>query len=67
MLQLSIDELVKKTGNRYTLTIAASKRARQLIDRNEDQDAFRLEKPLTIATKEILTGELEMSKPHEDL
>lgn len=54
MLQQSIDELVKKAGNRYRLTIAASKRARQIIDKNEDINAFKVEKPLTIATREIL-------------
>lgn len=61
MLQQSIDELVKKSGNRYILTIAASKRARVIIDQNEDQDAFKIQKPLTIATNEILTGQLDLS------
>lgn len=66
MLQQSIDELVKKAGNRYRLTIAASKRARQIIDKNEDINAFKVEKPLTIATREILEDEFPLDDPHEE-
>lgn len=58
MLQQSIDELVKKAGNRYVLTIAASQRARELISTHDDPNEFNTQKPLTVATNEILEGEL---------
>lgn len=58
MLQQSIDELVKKAGNRYVLTIAASQRARELIATHKDPNEFNTQKPLTVATNEILEGEL---------
>lgn len=57
MLQQSIDELIKKAGNRYALTIIASQRARELIEESVGQaDAFNIQKPLTYATDEILCG-----------
>ncbi len=78
MLRQSIDDLVKKTGNRYALTIVASKRARGLIndynkemnsradklDRYGDLDPtlYNVKKPLTYATEEVLTGELSISE-----
>ncbi len=78
MLQQSIDDLVKKTGNRYALTIVASKRARGLIDEynkkmnvksermdsyNElDPTLYNIRKPLTYATEEVLNGEIKMSE-----
>lgn len=57
MLQQSIDELIKKAGNRYALTIIASQRARQLIEESSGKpEVFNIQKPLTYATNEILCG-----------
>ncbi len=67
MLQQSIDVLVKKAGNRYALTIAASKRARDLIASNADnQEMFNFTKPLTYATDEILDGRLLFGRLHPE-
>lgn len=63
MLQQSIDELIKKAGNRYALTIIASQRARQLIAESAGKpDAFNIQKPLTYATDEILCGTVCVDK-----
>lgn len=59
MLQQSIDELIKKAGNRYALTIIASQRARELIAQSAPgSDTFNIRKPLTYATDEILCGKV---------
>ncbi|MDO4754235.1 MAG: DNA-directed RNA polymerase subunit omega [Bacillota bacterium] len=66
MLQQSIDELIKKAGNRYALTIIASQRARELIDESAGKpDAFNIQKPLTYATDEILCGKISVGKDAE--
>lgn len=62
MLQQSIDELIKKAGNRYALTIIASQRARQLISESAgNPEVFNVQKPLTCATNEILHGHLTVA------
>lgn len=62
MLKPSIDELVKKTGNRYALCILASKRARDMMENEEDIN-FDLKKPLSIAINEIAEDEIEAHFP----
>ncbi|MDR5658328.1 DNA-directed RNA polymerase subunit omega [Serpentinicella sp. ANB-PHB4] len=53
MLYPPITELLDKVDSRYTLVIAASKRARQLIDDHEPNVEHESNKPVSIATKEI--------------
>ncbi|HSV31279.1 MAG TPA: DNA-directed RNA polymerase subunit omega [Atribacteraceae bacterium] len=61
---LPIDELVRKTGNRYILTSVVAKRAKQL---NEGANPIVMvegyHKPLIIALLEIekKTGEIELT------
>lgn len=62
MLKPSIDELVEKTGNRYALCIVAAKRARYLIEHNEDP-TVEIEKPLSISIEEIMDGDVEAYIP----
>ncbi|HHT09819.1 MAG TPA: DNA-directed RNA polymerase subunit omega [Atribacter sp.] len=60
---LSIDELIKKTGNRYYLTTLVAKRSKQL-----NQGAKPLienqqpAKPLFIALKEVAEDKIKWSK-----
>jgi len=59
MLKPSINELLDIAGSRYSLVIAASKRARQIIDGAEPMtDGYSL-KPVSIATQEIYEGIIE--------
>ncbi len=59
MLNPSIDDLIEKTGNRYALCIIASRRARTIIDGEDDVYDFDAEKPLSIAIQEIITDKVE--------
>ncbi|MDY6023492.1 MAG: DNA-directed RNA polymerase subunit omega [Candidatus Borkfalkiaceae bacterium] len=56
-----IDELAKKTGSKYALCVAASKRARQIMDQAQNQGLTELpnkEKPLSVAAQEIYDGKV---------
>lgn len=63
MLKPSIDELIEKTGNRYALCILAAKRARYLTDGEEDSIDMEIEKPLSLAIKEIMNDDIEAHIP----
>lgn len=54
MLYPPINELLDKVDSRYTLVVAAAKRARQLIDGDVPKiDVPYSKKPVSIATQEI--------------
>lgn len=59
MLKPSINELLEMTGSRYALVIAASKRARQIIDGAEPLTSASSLKPVSIATQEIYESKIE--------
>lgn len=66
MLKPPINDLIEITGSRYSLVIAASKRARQIIDGDEVHvKAKNLHKPVSIATQEIFEGKIECVKSSE--
>ena len=57
MTEPPINELLKKTENRYTLAVEAAKRARQLIEGDQPlYDAKDNVKPLAVAIEEIHRG-----------
>ncbi|MCT4606409.1 MAG: DNA-directed RNA polymerase subunit omega [Marinisporobacter sp.] len=53
MLNPSMNKLMEKVDSRYSLVIAASKRAREIIDGDEKLIRVDSSKPVTIATYEI--------------
>jgi len=53
MIYPELNKLVEKAGNRYTLIIEASKRARQIIDGSTPLVECENENPVTIAVNEI--------------
>ena len=53
LLYPSIDILKTKVDSKYTLTIMAAKRARDLIDGKPMLTIAEVDKPLSIATEEI--------------
>lgn len=59
MLTPSINELLERTGSRYSLVIAAAKRARQIIDGAEPLTISDSIKPVSIATQEIFEKKIE--------
>ncbi|WP_129596356.1 DNA-directed RNA polymerase subunit omega [Anaerophilus nitritogenes] len=62
MLNPSVAELMKKVDSRYSLVIAASKRARQIIDGSEKITTAPSNKPVTIATYEIAEDLIKCSR-----
>ncbi len=58
MISPSIVELLEVVDNRYSLVTIASKRARQLIDGQKPLISIDSAKPVTIATNEIMEGDL---------
>ena len=55
-------------NSRYSIVIAAAKRARQIIDRAEPLIARpKCNKPLSIAVEELYTGAVKIVSDDEDL
>ena len=53
MIEPSIGALLEKVDSRYTLVVAAAKRARQLTEGSVKLTRCNSEKPVTIAINEI--------------
>lgn len=62
MLYPSIIDLLDIMENRYTLVIAVSKRARQIIDEQREGLMPADDKPVNIATNEVFAGDILLSK-----
>ncbi len=58
MLYPSINDLLKKIDNRYTLVVAVSKRARKLIDGDRKMVNIKESKPVSLATYEVSEGKI---------
>ncbi|WP_099188028.1 DNA-directed RNA polymerase subunit omega [Tepidibacter mesophilus] len=58
MLYPSINDLLKKIDNRYNLVIAVSKRARKLIEGEEELVRTKEVKPVDIATQEVYENKI---------
>ena len=53
MLYPSINEMRKKSDNRYTLVVLAAKRARDIIDGKPKLADVEIDRPVSIAAHEI--------------
>ena len=65
MIDPPIGELLKKVDCRYTLTVEASKRARELIGGNMPLIETKETKPLSIAIEEINRGLITYTREEE--
>lgn len=67
MLYPSIMDLMNKAGNRYSLVIAASKRAREILDSaREEEKSLDGARSITRAVEEIAAGDiLIVNETHE--
>ena len=65
MLNPPINELLSIVDSRYSLVIAASKRARQIIEGEKVLVDTNLIKPVSIATDELYQGKV-FTKPTEE-
>lgn len=54
----SLDELMTRVDSRYTLVVAAAKRARALIEDEIKTNQPLYGKPVTLALEEIADGEI---------
>lgn len=58
MLKPPINELLAMVDSRYSLVIAVSKRARQIVDGERVLIETNSKKPVTIATNEFFQGKI---------
>ena len=59
MISPDIKDLMRNMDSRYTLVVAAAKRARQLTAGAEPLTRFRSDKPVTLAIHEIAEGKVD--------
>lgn len=57
-LEPSLDELLKRVDSKYTMVVAAAKRARQLMDGAPSKVVPRSKKAVGIALEELAAGQL---------
>lgn len=62
MLYPSVNEMRKKADSRYTLVILAAKRARDIIEGKPILAECEIEKPVSIAAKEIAENLITYSR-----
>ena len=65
MLNPSVNELIKKVDSRYTLIVAVSKRAREIVEGGEPLINISSKKPVTIATYEMDAGKITYTRDEE--
>lgn len=65
MLYPSINEIKHKADSRYTLVILAAKRARDLVDGKPALVNCRVNKPVSIAAKEINEDMIKVRYPED--
>ena len=66
MLYPSMNELLKKVPNRYSLVNVAAKRARDIAqEAEENPDIHLTEKPVSLAVQEIANGNLIIDLENE--
>ena len=63
MINPPLDELIKLVDSRYTLVVAAAKRARQILENKETEVDDKARKPVTIALQELMDGKLRYDRP----
>lgn len=61
-----VEELVDRVGNRYALTVAVAKRARQLKEGAQPFVDIESKSPTTIALHEIAEGHVQLAEVTED-
>lgn len=67
MINPSVVDLKKKTGERYSLVVITSKRARQIIDGDGPLVEVDSKKPLTIAINEVNEGKVKFETVEEGI
>ncbi len=61
-LEPTLDELMKHVDSKYTMVVAAAKRARQIMDGSPSAVDPRCKKPVSIALEELAAGRLRYQR-----
>lgn len=67
MINPSIVDLKERVGDKYSLVVITSKRARQLIQGEKPLVSVDSNKPLTIAINEVDQGKINFRMVHEGI
>lgn len=69
MIYPTLTTLLERIDSKYTLVVAVSKRARQLVDGEQKLVKISSTKPVTIAVQEIAEGKIvyERNKPDKQI
>ena len=59
MAKLNEDQEAQKVTSRYSIIIAAARRARQLVD-SQDEAALDGKKPIAVAVNELYQGKMKI-------
>lgn len=62
MINPSLDSLLEKVDSKYTLVVAAAKRARQLMNEEQAHTNSRSKKPVSIALEEISQDKIKIER-----
>ena len=62
MLYPSMNDLLKKVGNRYLLVNIAAKRARDIADDAETNEVKLTEKPVRLALEDIMNDKVVLAE-----
>lgn len=62
MLYPSMNDLLKKVGNRYLLVNIAAKRARDIADEAEVNEVKLTEKPVRLALEDIMNDKVVLAE-----
>ncbi len=62
MNKLNEDPEAQKVTSRYSIIIAAARRARQLVD-DKDEATMAGRKPITVAIDELYAGKMKIREP----
>lgn len=63
MINPPLDELMKRVDSRYTLVVAAAKRARLILETMDPELDEKVGKPVSLALEEIKNGRLKYDRP----
>ncbi|WP_066502922.1 DNA-directed RNA polymerase subunit omega [Abyssisolibacter fermentans] len=65
MLYPSMSDMLKKVDSRYTLVMAVSKRARQIIDGDDVYTRVNSTKPVTLALHEVSEDKISINNKND--
>lgn len=66
MVNPDIKGLMRGKSRRYSLVMATAKRAREIVEQANENGDIVIEKPVSIALKEIENGSLTYAEPKDE-